>query len=95
MSIVMVAAIALFAAIGVGVVTFLAGLLIGEIVRAVRQSHRVATVSARVFKRRRKPTWREWYYAFRREFFNGYTALRIGWIEIPHNPNERLRSSRR
>ena len=84
-----------FAAIGVGVVTFLACLLLGETVRAIRQSHRVSTVAARAFKRRRKPTWGEWYYAFRREFFSGYAVLRIGWIEIPHNPNERLRSSRR
>lgn len=95
MSTMMAVAIAPFAAIGVGVVTFLANLLIGEILRAVRQSHRVATVSARVFERRRKPTWREWYYAFRREFFNGYSVLRVGWVEIPHNPNGRLRSSRR
>jgi hypothetical protein len=84
-----------FASIGVGVVAVIACLLFGEIVRAIRQGHRVSTVAARVFERRRKATWREWYYAFRREFFNGYAVLRIGWIEIPHDPNERLRSSRR
>lgn len=81
--------------VGAGVVAFLIFILVQEFIRAVRQSHRVATVSARVFEQRRKPTWREWYYAFRRDFFYVYSALRIGWIEIPHNPNEKLRSSRR
>lgn len=95
MSTTMTMALAPLTAIGAGVVVFLTIIALAETIRAIRQSHRVATVSARVFERRRKPTWREWYYAFRRELFNGYTVLRIGWIEIPHNPNERLRSSRR
>lgn len=82
-----------FTAIGVGIVTFLICLLIGELNRAIRQSHRVATVAVRAGGGpRRKITYREWRRAFKREFGSSYSSLIIRFVEIPHDPSKPLRA---
>lgn len=82
-----------FAAIGAGLVALVACLLIQEIVRAARQAGRVAAVSVRASGERRKPTQREWRFAFRREFWSAYHTIRIGIFEIPHNPSKPIRAA--
>ena len=82
------------AAIGAGGIALVAWSFLSEIVRAVRQSHRVATVHVRVsLAERRRPTWREWWFSFRRELFRSYSYLTIGFINIPHNPSEPMRGA--
>jgi hypothetical protein len=62
-----------------------------EFIRAARNAGRVATVYARAYERRRKCTWREWWFAFRRELTSPYYTLRIGGFEIPRDPSEPIR----
>lgn len=82
-----------FAAIGVGVVTFVLCLLVGELNRAIRQSHRVATVAVRAGGGpRRKIRYKEWRRAFKREFGSSYSSLIIRFVEIPHDPSKPLRA---
>lgn len=80
--------------VGAGVLLGIAWSFLSEVVRAVRQSHRVAIVHVRVgFGERRRPTWREWWSCFRYEFFRNYSYLTIGFVQIPHNPSERMRGA--
>lgn len=83
------------ASVGALVIGFIGWVILSEIVRAIRQSHRVATVSVRIcMHERRRPTWREWWFAFRREFFRAhYSYLTIGFINIPFNPSEPMRGA--
>lgn len=79
-------------AIGAGMLTFIVVSFLSEVVRAVRQSHRIASVHVRVgFGERRRPTWWEWWLCFRNELFRNYSYLTIGFIRVPHNPSERMR----
>jgi hypothetical protein len=83
-----------FTMIGVFVVSFFVFYLLSETVRAIRQSHRVATVHIRVSTaERRRPTVREWWYCFIREFDRKYDYLTIGFINIPHNPSKPMRGA--
>jgi len=77
-----------FAMIGVGVVVFVSCLLIGEVIRALRQSKRIAAIAIRhASGERRRITCREWLFSFRRELFSSYTSLRVGFIDVPRNPS--------
>ena len=64
--------------------------LLKEVWRAWRQAWRVATIHARYHADRRKPTWREFRFTFRRELFRSYDALRIGRLIVPYNPNHKV-----
>lgn len=82
-----------FACIGAGMVAFVVFLFVAEIIRALRQSKRVAAIAIRRSSGvRRRITCREWAYSFRREFFSSYSSLIIGFIEIPRDPRKRLRA---
>lgn len=84
----------------VSVLTFIGGLVIlvffagfgKELYRAIRNSHRVATVAVRTSQQRRRPNWREWWFAFKNDIFSGYTELQIGWVGIPRDPSAPLRN---
>jgi len=76
---------------GLVVLVFFAG-FVKELYRAIRNSHRVATVAVRTSQRRRRPNWREWWFAFKNDIFSTYTELRIGWIGIPHDHSAPLRN---
>lgn len=77
--------------IGGLVVLMVSTSFIVEVVRAARNSHRVATVAVRT-KQRRKPSLKEWWFAFKKDLYSGYSELQIGWIGIPHNPSVPLRN---
>lgn len=82
-----------FTLVGLAIAGFLVGLVIEEFFRAIRKGHRVASVSIRAGGgERRKPTWREWWIAFRYDFFSSYSSLVIRLIEIPRNPSEPMRA---
>lgn len=82
-----------FACIGAGMVAFILFLFAAEVIRALRQSKRVAAIAIRRSNmKRRRITCREWVWAFRREFFSSYDSLIIGFIEIPRNPSKPLRA---
>lgn len=88
--------IAAFASLGVGLVTMVVCLLLEEVFRALRQSHRIAVVCIRTrLFQRRNPTLREWWRCFCREVFSEYTSLEISFIEIPHDPSKPMRSALR
>jgi hypothetical protein len=79
--------------IGFTVVGFVVGSVLQEIFRAIRQSHRVVSVSIRAGGgERRSPTWREWWRAFRYDFCSSYSSLVIRFIEIPRDPSKPMRS---
>lgn len=80
-----------FATIGFGVVAAIVMQFLAEIVRAARQSKRVAAISIRRTTGARKITARQWAYAFRRELFSGYDSLIVGSVEIPHDPSKPIR----
>ncbi len=68
--------------------------ILKETVRAVRQSHRIATVHTRLQAQRRKPTFKMWFRCFRREFFSTYSRTRIGHFELDHDPNIKAKPCR-
>ncbi len=65
-----------------------------EVVRAMRQSHRIATVHTRFTTERRKPTFKMWLRCFKAEFYSSYSQTRIGYIELDHNPNVKAKAWR-
>ncbi len=88
-----IAIVSVLATIGACVIGLLLLSVALELVRAVRQAGRVSTAVTRTFERRRKATWREWWFAFVKEFGASYTTIRIGSFEIPHNPSLPIRSA--
>lgn len=64
-----------------------------EIVRAARQSYRIATVVDRIGGRRR-PSFSTWARSFKYELTAWYSALRLGIYEIPRDLNQKIRRSR-
>lgn len=58
-----------------------------ETVRAMRQSHRIATVHIRLRTLRRRPSIGLWIKCFSKEFYSSYSQIRIGYVELDHNPN--------
>ncbi|PWE57147.1 hypothetical protein DEM27_05765 [Metarhizobium album] len=82
-----------FAMIGAGVVTLIIIVVSAELIRAARQSKRVAAVAVRYnCQGRRRITAKEWCFAFRRELTSGYSSLRIGYVDIPRNPDQPMRA---
>jgi hypothetical protein len=79
--------------IGAVVVWLVVLRVIQEVIRSLRQSHRVATIYVRTHVcERRPPTLREWAFSFRQELFSSYDSLIIAFIEIPHDPSKPLRA---
>lgn len=81
-----------FAVIGVIVFVLAAVSFAREVIRSARQAARVAAVGVRVGAgERRKPSLKEYGFAFRSEFCSSYDSLIIGHVEIPHDPSKPLR----
>ena len=78
-----------------GLITGVFGYLIcAELVRAIRQGHRISTAIARAYDGRRKPSVRAWRLNAVREFGRSYTTVEIGPYVLPHDPSKRARHSR-
>jgi hypothetical protein len=81
------------AAIGAAVVLFFAHAIAQETIRAVRQSHRIATAHARM-QAQRHPSWTTWRRCFWSEFFDSYSCKRIGPYELDFDPTKPARPTR-
>jgi hypothetical protein len=69
-------------------------LLLKEILRAAKQSHRVASIVIRTkLNERRPPTLKEWGSCFLDDLFKSYDSLEISYITIPYNPKNPIRSA--
>lgn len=84
--------ISFFSIIGGTVVVWFLFDLIREIIRALRNGHRVATVAVR--PTRRFPTFRQWMRGFWYEFTGSHSSIIIRRIEIPRNHREPLKARR-
>jgi len=65
-----------------------------EIIRAARQSYRVATVHVRLRSRKRRPGLGLWLKCFNQEFYSSYDQIRIGYVELDRNPNVKAKAWR-
>ncbi len=65
-----------------------------ETVRALRQSHRIATVHTRLRTLRRKPSLSLWAKCFWQEFYSSYDQIRISYVELDRNPNVKAKAWR-
>lgn len=84
------------AAVGTIVVLAAAIAIAQEVWRAARQALRTSTAAVRSAERRRRPSFREWQFAFRREFLGGYyDSVLIGPFEVPRDPSLPIRRRRR
>lgn len=61
-----------------------------EVWRAWRQAGRVATIHARYYHQRRKPTVKEFLYVLNYEFCRTYSALQIGRLIVPYEPSHKI-----
>jgi hypothetical protein len=78
----------LFTVVGVFVSGYFGVTIIAEVVRAIRQGHRIATVHTRLTTPRRKTSMKMWWRAIKLEFFDSYSEKGIWRYRIPHDPNK-------
>lgn len=76
--------------IGGLVVMALAHQMIAEVVRAVRQGHRIAATYARC-QGRRDVGFRRWMACARGDFLSCYSELHVGVWVLPHDPRMTIR----
>lgn len=57
-----------------------------ELYRALRQSHRIATIISREYGTR-NTTYKQWWYCFKDEVFSYYTTKRVAHFIVDYDPN--------
>jgi len=63
-----------------------------EVIRAGRQGWRIARVVR--YLDRKRPSLSDWLRCSLKEVGSGYSTVRIGIFDIPHNPSERIRRAK-
>lgn len=76
----------ILATIGVTLIIKNLWIVIEELCRAIRQSHRVATIISREYGTR-KTTYKQWWYCFKDEVFSYYSTKELSIYEIDYNPS--------
>ena len=82
----------IFSALGGCVVGLFIYVLQQELIRALKQSHRIATVIARL-DGIDKITYKNWFLRFKEEMFSSYSTISIECYELDHNP--KIKAKRR
>jgi phosphate/sulfate permease len=80
----------IFSAIGGCMVGFFIYVLQQEIIRALKQSHRITTVIARI-NGYNKITYNNWFYQFKNEMFSYYSTISIECYTLDYNPKIKVK----
>jgi hypothetical protein len=83
----------MLAMIGLAVVLFIGHGMTQELIRALRQGHRIATAHARHSEPNpsRKPSLSLWWVCFKHDLMNNYSETIVGPYALPYDPKKPAR----